>query len=380
MANSGIIRIAFLGDLLLGGEFLTYAKNKYIDLHSPFRGIEDYLKSVDIIFLNIEGPLFMDSNDIRQGVSSILNNHNTVASYFKKFNKVIFNLGNNHIMDYGIKGLAKTKEILNRNSIYYLGAGINEGEAFKELILEVKSKKIAFLSYTSNEPNIGSVIASTKKSGCASYLNLEKIEHKITALKKEVDIICVSLHWGFEYFSYPSPRQISMAHHLSRAGANIIFGHHPHVLQPIEFYQNSLIMYSLGNFFMPPFRYTSGRKKISGLDEKKYLIISTQIDNFGRIKYSLLPGKVDRKYNLRVYKGIKYRKFCRSFEKESNILKLSDYEIFWEKYKNKRYRQLNLRQLMFAVFKFFNLRTSDLKKITFNDITRQGKRLIKMFF
>ena len=70
----------------------------------------------------------------------------------------------------------------------------------------------------------------------------------VVELRKQVDCVVVSLHWGYEYVEYPSPRQQAFARKLVRAGAQMVIGHHPHVVQGVERYQGGLIAYSLGNF------------------------------------------------------------------------------------------------------------------------------------
>ena len=79
--------------------------------------------------------------------------------------------------------------------------------------------------------------------------NIDEVINEVCLVKEKVDFVVLLLHWGFEYINQPSRKQQEQAHQLIDAGVNIILGHHPHVLQPIEEYSNGVIFYSLGNYF-----------------------------------------------------------------------------------------------------------------------------------
>ena len=194
--------------------------------------MDPYFSDVDIVLANLEGPLFEGSSR-RPDVTSLLSNHPAIIDFLKNKSICVLNLANNHIMDYGSEGLKQTTDLLKEQGIYFVGAGKNEIEANREVIIELKGKKIA-----TAERHVGSIIAGLDSPGCASLANLNEIVKKISNLKQTVDIICISLHWGYEYFSYPSPDQVKIGHDLVDAGATYVVGHHPHVAQGIENYNN----------------------------------------------------------------------------------------------------------------------------------------------
>lgn len=371
------IKFAFVGDLMLGGEFLGYASSNNLNYLDPFHSITQYFTEADICSVNLEGPIYKGANK-RSDITAILSNHSAALKYFKENGLFVLNLANNHIMDYGVSGLKKTLRLIKANSLQSVGAGLNIHEAGKELIIEVKGRTIAFLGLTSNKPNIGAIIADASRPGSPSFENVESICSHIKKLHKKVDIICVSLHWGYEYFKYPSYSQLMIAHSLVESGANYIIGHHPHVVQGVEMYKGSLIMYSLGNFFMPPFRFGSDRIKIQGKDEREFMMILSEIDGKDNIKYKTIGGYLNNNYRLNIYKGSKQRRFDIKVADLSKPIRSDSYNNFWNFYKKHRQKQLQLRSIVFALKKLFKLRLKDIKTINFSDLKRQLVRVKKI--
>jgi len=115
------------------------------------------------------------------------------------------------------------------------------------LIKEINGARIAFLAYTNLLPE--SLEVSENSSGISSF-ELEKVKTEIQYIKnsKTADIVIVSFHWGDEYQSHSNLNQENIAHSLIEAGADLIIGHHPHVIQEIEKYLDGWVAYSLGNF------------------------------------------------------------------------------------------------------------------------------------
>ncbi len=153
----------------------------------------------------------------------------------------IVSLANNHTLDAGKAGLLQTLNILEKHSISYCGA-YREGRGDELTILEVGEGPV----------RVGFLAATDLSFAHGSYnkvnANRSNLRAQIQAARSQCDILCVSLHWGDEYQSLPSPRQRNTAYAAIRAGADVILGHHPHVLQGVEIYQGRPIFYSLGNF------------------------------------------------------------------------------------------------------------------------------------
>jgi hypothetical protein len=371
------ITFAFLGDVMIGGEFITYAKKYNIEVLDTFRRISAYLDDVDILFLNLEGPIF-NGPKIRPNVSSILSNHPVILKFFNEKLR-IFNLSNNHIMDYCEEGLEQTVKLLRETGIYLVGAGRNLDEANKELIIDHDGRKIAFLAYCSNEPFVGGVLATRETSGCASYLELETVTESIKRLKSDVDVICVSLHWGHEYYFYPSHDQVKIAHYLAEAGAHLIIGHHPHVVQGTESYRGSLIAYSLGNFFLPSVRSISGRLEPRKDITKEFMVLKLTIGQAGLISLDLLGGRVERNFVLKPYDKPGQIRFTARVKELSKPLYSGNYSEFWENYRLRRDKGLERENLLEALKKLVKTPPRELAKtVTFADVKRNIVRLCRV--
>lgn len=153
----------------------------------------------------------------------------------------VLNLANNHILDHGIELVTETVDNICSKHIEYIGAPIAlDNKIYKVYV--VKNKKIGFLGF------------NLCKDG--EYTQPSIIYNAIISVREEVDYLILSLHWGdgYEHISYPAPSQIRLAHSFADYGADIIIGHHSHVLQPVENYNGKIIAYSLGNFIFDMWR------------------------------------------------------------------------------------------------------------------------------
>jgi len=247
------ITLIFVGDIMLdrGVEFMV---NKYgeKDWRFPFLEIADDLKEADILFGNLEGPISDKGTKVGSIYSFRANPEAIEGLSFAGFD--VLSVANNHMFDYGREAMEDTFLRLKTAGIDYVGGGFNEKEAYSPLIKEINGSthstssgqaKIAFLAYT----NLGSENWAAKgdNSGIA-WLAKERLERDIKEAKNQVDIVVVSLHFGEEYKSQPTSEQKFFAHLVIDSGADLVVGHHPHVIQEIEKYNEGYIAYSLGNF------------------------------------------------------------------------------------------------------------------------------------
>ena len=273
------LKLLALGDIFL----------KTKDDSDPFYNIKDVFQNYDILFGNLETVLSNRGVQVPKRVPLQTNPDKIV--YLKNTGFDIINLATNHIMDYGETGLLDTMSILKRNDIKFIGAGANIKDALKPVIFERNELKIGFLGFTS----VGN-IAKEESSGCAP-LNKELIIKCISELRKKVDILVVSLHWGIEYVFYPSPEQQKLARTLIDNGADLIIGHHPHVIQGIEKYNDKLIIYSLGNCNFG----VEQDKKYEGADIG--IVVSVEFPKDGIMSYELIPIKINPNYQPILLKG-----------------------------------------------------------------------------
>ncbi len=232
----------FVGDIMLSR---SVAKKIYESGNPlfPFLESADFLRSADITFGNLEGPI--SERGTNQGsVYSFRDDPKTVdALTYAGFD--VMSLANNHILDWGNVALQDTLELLHDRGIQTIGAGRNDAEANAAAIVKLGNAKIAFLGYTKTYPK---TLKATPRSGGISDFDEGRIKKVIEEAKRLADIVVVSFHWGVEYRKRSTLEQQNLAHSMIDWGADIIVGHHPHVVEEVERYKNGWIAYSLGNF------------------------------------------------------------------------------------------------------------------------------------
>jgi poly-gamma-glutamate synthesis protein (capsule biosynthesis protein) len=156
-------------------------------------------------------------------------------------------LANNHSMDFGVPSMFDSIENLRAAGIATVGAGATTTDAYRPAFLELGGRRIAVIGLSQIAPR-ASWYAAKNRPGVASGHDLKAAAAAVRAAAREADFVIVTVHWGIERHTKPSPAQIALARRVIDAGADAVFGHHPHVLQPLEFYKQRPIFYSLGNF------------------------------------------------------------------------------------------------------------------------------------
>lgn len=245
--NDSEISLFLVGDIMLdrGVEYMINKEGKG-DFRFPFLKIANELKKSDILFANLEGPISDRGIKVGSIYSFRFNPKAVEGLIYAGFD--VLSLANNHMLDYQRIALEDTMRILEENNIDYVGAGFNKEAAFSLKIKEIKNTKIGFLAYT----NLGlkNWQAGNENSGI-SWINendISKVTEDIKKAKEKVDILIISLHAGEEYKKNPIPFQVSFARSCIDNGADLVVGHHSHVVQRIEKYKDGWIAYSLGNF------------------------------------------------------------------------------------------------------------------------------------
>lgn len=228
------IKLFFAGDFLISNET---SKKRIID-----ESLSQELDGCDILCCNFEGPIVEKSTKMKKIGPNIKNNKNNAKKLIEDgFN--LFCLANNHIYDYGKKGIEETINFLKCNNVDFVGAGIN-GDMYKEYIKEINGIKIGILNYAEN----GFGAATENDDYGYAYMLNYNVKEKITNIKKQVDKLVIVVHAGAEHWDVPLPEIRNLYKKFIDLGADVIIGHHPHVPQGIENYNNGLIIYSLGNF------------------------------------------------------------------------------------------------------------------------------------
>lgn len=246
------VTMLFGGDIMLDrGVENSVLKNFNGDYSLLFEKL-NILKDGDIVFANLEGPA-SDVGIDKKSLYSFRMNPSVIPA-LKGAGLSIVSVANNHEADWGRSAYTDTLARLKENEIAYTGGGINSNEAENPTIIEKNGMKVGFLGFSDVGPNW--MQASDIESGILSASN-PRFDEIITNAGKQVDYLVVSFHFGDEYQKIHNTRQEYLAHKAIDAGAKIIIGTHPHVIQDTEVYspksctQSScmgFIAYSLGNF------------------------------------------------------------------------------------------------------------------------------------
>jgi poly-gamma-glutamate capsule biosynthesis protein CapA/YwtB (metallophosphatase superfamily) len=152
-------------------------------------------------------------------------------------------LANNHVFDYGVLGFRDTLDILNRNGIRTVGAGLSLKEALSPLTVLVKGTRVTILNFSEGED-----LTSSRGGPGVCGWEIDRLLALVRKLKKRGDLVIAVGHAGLEYIPFPPPYVVEAYRALAEAGADCVVGHHPHVPQGLEIWDGRLIAYSLGNF------------------------------------------------------------------------------------------------------------------------------------
>jgi poly-gamma-glutamate synthesis protein (capsule biosynthesis protein) len=178
----------------------------------------------------------------------------------------IVSVANNHMMDYGGTALLDTLKSLDKYGIAYAGAGASRELARQPKIMEVNGVRIALLADLDMPTIVEEVPENPFLPQMSQRRGTPEMVNDIKLAKKQADIVMVSFHWGYEYTNYPLKDMTKLAKVCVDAGADIILGHHPHVIQGIEIYKGKPIIYSMGNFVFDQFREMTSRTFIFACD------------------------------------------------------------------------------------------------------------------
>lgn len=238
---------------------LTNIKNAYnsstkdYDFMNVFKNVKSHLENGDITIGNLE-TTFAGSARGYTGYPTF-NCPEILGKNLKSIGVDVLTTANNHCMDKGYKGLESTLNFLDEYGISHTGTARSEEEQNTILIKDVNGIKIAFLSYTYGTNGI---TIPKDKPYSVNLIDKELIKNHINIAKQQnVDVICVSMHWGVEYRLKQNSEQEKLADFLFENGVDIILGSHPHVLEPMEkrtitledgSTKDGFVIYSLGNF------------------------------------------------------------------------------------------------------------------------------------
>ncbi|MDO0822351.1 CapA family protein [Desulfosporosinus nitroreducens] len=240
--KEAVITISAIGDVTLGQDerFLYEGSfNHYYNLKGPeyfFSGVKKILSEDDLTIANLEGTLTEASekpNKSSQGSRAFFFKGNPYYTAILKDGSIeAVNLANNHYMDFLSRGFMDTLSTLDHAGISWFG---NQ----KVIIFDKKSVKIGLIGVNTLGP---------LEEGVDSENLISELKVNIEALREKTSLIVVSFHWGIENKYNPTEEQRKLGRLAIDQGADLVLGHHPHVVQPYEIYKGKCIVYSLGNF------------------------------------------------------------------------------------------------------------------------------------
>ncbi len=240
------VTISLVGDILMDASVKGQVNANGYDY--PWEYVAKYFQEDDITIGNLETSITRKGTKWPNKQYNFRSDPENLQA-MKKAGIDVVSLANNHSLDYGYEGLLDTLNYIDKSGIYRVGAGKDYKDAIKETIIEKNGYKVGILGFSRVVPTVDWYATNTRPGLIGGYdSQLKAALDKVEEVKKQVDILILSIHWGTERQSTPREIDVLAAKKLIDAGADVIMGHHPHVLQGIEIYEGKPIFYSLGNF------------------------------------------------------------------------------------------------------------------------------------
>jgi poly-gamma-glutamate capsule biosynthesis protein CapA/YwtB (metallophosphatase superfamily) len=261
---------------------------KYIDSHggpAALAGVKPFLETADIAFVNLEGPISDKGTKLVWKEYTFRSRLALTEGLFSAGVDVV-SLANNHAMDCGPAALMDTIARLDEAGVNHAGGGVNSGQAGAPALLIAPAGTVAVFAYT--DKFAAGFAAGAKKPGVATIANTKGLLAAIAQADKKVDFVIVSFHWGDEYVSQAAGYQRALAHRAIDAGADLVLGHHPHVIQGLEVYKNRLIAYSLGDFVF------DHHKRVTG----EAFVLQATLDRNGPPTATIVPVYLSDPYGI----------------------------------------------------------------------------------
>ena len=238
------LTVTLVGDMMFG-RHIEDVIIKNFGYEYLFQYVRPYFQYSDYVTGNFENPIVYQAGYPKADKFIHLSTSPEAAKALKEVGFSTVSLANNHMKDYGKQGLLDTLKAFREAKLETVGAGSNLKEAAEVVYQTVNGIKIATLGFSDVMPV--DFRAMHNRSGIAPA-DPDVWFPQVAKAKKNADLVIVHMHWGLEYDSRYHPRQRDLGRALIDAGADIVVGHHPHVLEPVEVYKNGVIFYSLGNF------------------------------------------------------------------------------------------------------------------------------------
>lgn len=251
----------------------------------PFAGVAAALRGADIAVANLECAISERGEPAPKGFT--FRAPPQAADALLDAGIDVVSLANNHILDYGPDALADTVALLDARGIGHAGAGADSDRARAPVIVTGGGLRVAFLSYVDVPLEWRGFDTREWEAGAGTpgvaWLHIGNLAADVAAARKLADVVVVLMHFGFEEQYSPSETQRAQARAAIDAGAALVIGHHSHVLQPVEWYGNGLIAYSLGNFVFDGWDNPSNETAI----------LFAELSDEGVLSYRMAPARID---------------------------------------------------------------------------------------
>ncbi len=356
------LSLAFVGDISLNDDYdylLACRGGNF-----PFEKIKSEFDDIDIVAGNLESPF--SSNNLYPAfeMKTPLRAEPVYAKALKCAGFNVLNMSNNHILDYGEEAAKDTQILLDEHDIKYFGYGANLKQAKKMRVVSIDSTRVGFVGYT--DVVIDSPFFAGPDSRGVVKFDIDDAIVDTINNKKMVDLLVINLHWGIEYFHLPTPVQIDNARKLIDAGADIIIGHHPHVLQGIEKYKNGIIAYSLGNFLFSEILWEwhtpEGETRITkyplNRQNRKSIILKINVKRNDELDYSVVGTLLKKNGQIDFGPNI-----SKSVSSLSEKLRLNNYEAYFQRELNNFNRNQFIRNQLKRLLRLYKLRPKHIKEL-----------------
>ena len=251
------LSLVMVGDALIHEAVYGDAnKNGIYDFKPMLEEMKPIISSFDLAYYNQE--TILGGKELGLSTYPRFNSPYEVGDAFLDAGFNLVSLANNHTLDRGEEAINNSCNYWKDKDAYVAGSYCSQEDRDKVVIKEMNGIKYALLSYTTEDNGL------RRPSGKEYYLNLydpEIVKNDIEKYRDKVDLLMVAMHWGQEYTHTPINSQREIANYLADLGVDIIIGAHPHVVEPVEKINNTLVIYSLGNFISAQ----RGIEKLTGL-------------------------------------------------------------------------------------------------------------------
>ncbi|MBK9796131.1 MAG: CapA family protein [Holophagaceae bacterium] len=262
------LSLVAVGDILMHQDVQLAARLDPGGFPALWADLVPLFKGADFAFANLESPVAPTMG--QPGQPFQFNAPDTLPAALRASGFTVLATANNHAFDQGAKGVRETLERLRAQRLTAVGTGEDRGVAETLQILERQGLRVAFLGFT-DLFNLDLNRRATEP--WVRKLDLEPALQAVREARARADLVVVSVHWGNEYQHQPTRRQRDIASALVAGGCDLILGHHPHVLQPVEFMEaggrRALVAFSLGNFISNQDRmYRADQFPVAGGDNR----------------------------------------------------------------------------------------------------------------